>query len=140
MPSHTRTFLYKYLLSTMPIQNRNLLPLKEKRLRFDSETRQYVEHQKQELFLKGPIPLVWLSAAAALPGKALNVALAVRWVSDMSKGGDVHVTKVTLRHFGLSEDAYRDGLKRLEGVGLVTVIRKVGQRARVRVLSLSTIY
>jgi hypothetical protein len=28
-------------------------------------------------FLKGPIPLTWLSAAARLPGKALHVGL---WV------------------------------------------------------------
>ena len=111
--------------------------IKERRLRFDNQTRQFVELRKQELFLKGPIPLPWLSAAAALPGKALNVALAIRWVSDISKAAEIHVTKVALHHFGLSEDAYRDGLKRLEQAGLVAVVRKAGQRARVRLLPMT---
>ncbi len=111
--------------------------IKEKRLRFDNHTGQFVELRKQELFLKGPIPLSWLSTAAALPGKALNVALAVRWVSDISKAAEIHVTKVALHHFGLSEDAYRDGLKRLEQAGLVAVVRKAGQRARVRLLPMT---
>jgi hypothetical protein len=108
--------------------------IKERRLRFDGHIGQFVELRKQELFLKGPIPLPWLSAAAALPGKALNVALAIRWVSDMSKAAEIHITKAALQHFGLSEDAYRDGLNRLEQAGLVVVVRKAGQRARVRIL------
>ena len=108
---------------------------KETRLRFDSEAGHYIEFRQTSLFLKGPIPLAWLSVASALPGKALNVALAVRWVADMSKEGEVHVTKAALQHFGLSGDAYRDGLKRLEAAGLVTVSRKAGQRARVKILS-----
>ena len=30
-----------------------------------------------ERFLKGPIPMDWLSAAARLPGKSLHVAIAI---------------------------------------------------------------
>ncbi len=116
--------------------NKSAPKVKEKRLRFDNQTRQFVELRKQELFLKGPIPLTWLSAAAVLPGKALNVALAIRWVSDMSKAAEIHVTKAALQRFGLSVDAYRDGLKRLEQAGLVGVVRRTGQRARVRLLTL----
>ncbi len=112
--------------------------IKEKRLRFDNQTGQFIELRKQDLFLKGPIPLLWLSTAAALPGKALNVALAIRWVSDLSKAAEIYVTKAALQHFGLSEDAYRDGLKRLEQAGLVGVFRRTGQRARVRILTLPT--
>jgi hypothetical protein len=106
----------------------------ERRLRFDANANQFIEQKNRAPFLKGPIPLNWLSAAAALPGKTLNVALAVRWVADMSKAAEIHVTKAALQHFGLSEDAYRDGLKRLEQAGLVVVVRKAGQRARVRIL------
>ena len=110
----------------------------ERRLRFDANAKQFIEHKDREPFLKGPIPLSWLSAAAALPGKTLNVALAVRWVADMSKGGEAHVTKAALQYFGLSEDAYRDGLGRLEVAGLVAVTRKAGQRARVKILPVPT--
>ena len=122
----------------MTLQTHNPQVPKEKRLRFDGKTGQYVEARKSELFLKGPIPLTWLSVAASLPGKALNVALALRWVADMSNGSDVHVTKAALQHFGLSSDAYRDGLRRIEAAGLVAVSRKAGQRARVRILSTPT--
>lgn len=118
----------------MIVTDKSASTIKEKRLRFDNQTRQFVELRKQELFLKGPIPLPWLTAAAGLPGKALNVALAIRWVSDISKAAEIHVTKAALQHFGLSEDAYRDGLKRLEQAGLVAVLRKSGQRARVSIL------
>jgi hypothetical protein len=122
----------------MTLQSQCVPPTKEKRLRYDSEAGLYVEHRRTSLFLKGPIPLAWLSVAAAIPGKALNVALAIRWVADMSKGGEVHVTKAALKYFGLSEDAYRDGLGRLEVAGLVAVTRKAGRRARVKILSVLT--
>ena len=111
----------------------------ERRLRFDANANQFIEQKNRAPFLKGPIPLNWLSAAAALPGKTLNVALAVRWVADMSKGGEVHVTKAALKYFGVSEDAYRDALGRLEAAGLIAVSRKAGQRARVKILSVLAI-
>ena len=118
----------------MTLRPKAIEAIPERRLRFDANAKQFIEQKNSALFLKGPIPLSWLSAAAALPGKTLNVALAVRWVADMSKGGEVHVTKVALQYFGLSEDAYRDGLGRLEVAGLVAVTRKAGQRARVKIL------
>ena len=113
--------------------------ISERRLSFDANAKQFIEQKNRAPFLKGPIPLNWLSTAAALPGKALNVALAVRWLADMSKGGEVHVTKAALQYFGLSEDAYRDGLGRLEVAGLVAVTRKAGRRARVRILAVKPI-
>ena len=36
-------------------------------------------------FLKGPIPMAWLNAAAKLPGKTLNVGIAIWWLAGMSK-------------------------------------------------------
>jgi hypothetical protein len=35
-------------------------------------TRRPPRHRRGERFLKGPIPWPWISAAAALPGKALH--------------------------------------------------------------------
>ena len=122
----------------MALQEQHVSRPKEKRLRYDSKSGKYVECRKTSLFLKGPIPLAWLSVAASLPGKALNVALAIRWVADMSKGSEVYATKVALQLFGLSEDAYRDGLNRLEAAGLVAASRQAGRRTRVRILTLPT--
>ena len=112
-----------------PIKQKEAIP--EKRLRFDSTNKQYVEYQNRELFIKGPIPLNWLSAAAALPGKTLNVALAIWWLAGMSKSREIPVTAAALKHFVLSNDAYLDGLNRLERAGLITLARRAGSRARV---------
>ena len=48
----------------------------------------------------------------------------------------IKVTAKSLRDFSVSEDAYRDGLKRLEEAGLVSVKRKNGQRALIEIIVL----
>jgi hypothetical protein len=115
-----------------PIKQKEAIP--ERRLRLDTRTKQYVEHQNRELFIKGPIPLPWLSAAAALPGKTLNVAMVIFWLAGMSKHKEFQITGASLRHLAISEDAFRDGLKRLEKAGLIRVNQVPGRRPRVTVL------
>ena len=48
----------------------------------------------------------------------------------------IKVTTKSLKNFSVSEDAYRDGLKRLEEAGLVSVTRKKGQRALIEIIVL----
>lgn len=115
-----------------PINQREVIP--ERRLRFDAKTKQFVEGRNRELFIKGPIPLYWLSAAAALPGKALNAALVILWLAGMSKDKEFQITGASLRHLTISEDAFRDGLKRLEQADLIRVNQAPGRRPRVTVL------
>jgi hypothetical protein len=114
------------------IKHTEVIP--DRRLRFDAKAKQYVEHHNRELFIKGPISLPWLSAAAALRGKTLNVALAIWWLAGMSKAKEIHVTTAALNHFAVSNDAYLDGLNRLERAGLITLARRAGSRARVSVV------
>lgn len=57
-----------------------------KRLQLDRTTGKLVESAKAALFLRGPIPLNWLSCAAVLPGKTLNVSIALWWLHGMAKG------------------------------------------------------
>ena len=59
-------------------------------LRFNSATNEMVPESsemavrpKGQPFLKGPIQISWLEKAARLPGKSLNVALAIHWLSGM---------------------------------------------------------
>ena len=94
----------------------------------------YAATQNAPPFIKGPIPVGWISKAAALPGKALHLALAIQWLSGMNKGAPVKVSQKALGHFCISTDAYRDGLKRLESAGLITVARLPGQSPFVRVV------
>ena len=86
-----------------------------------------------EYFLKGPIPISWLQAAAKLPGKAYVVGTVLWWHHGMNQGSSVRVTRRSLERFSISEDAYRDGLHRLERAGLVSVMRRPGQRAEVHI-------
>lgn len=86
------------------------------------------------LFLKGPIPLNWLRVAARLPGKALNVSLAIRWHHDMAAGTPIKISKKAMDLFGFSADASHDALRRLESAGLVEVTRLPGQKPLIKLV------
>jgi hypothetical protein len=84
-------------------------------------------------FIRGPIPIDWIAAASALPGKTLNTALALWWLSGMKNHNEVKMSKQAMAYFDVSTDAYRDALSRLEKARLVTVRRQPGQRAWVKI-------
>lgn len=84
-------------------------------------------HKAGEWFLKGPIPGEWLHRAAALPGRALHVALAVWYLAGMEKSRQVRLTWAVFARFGVTPDAGRRGLAALEGAGLVAVDRHPGR-------------
>jgi hypothetical protein len=88
----------------------------------------YTPAKKSEPFLKGPIPLVWISKVSILPGKAFQTALAILWLSDMAGGGPIKLSRQAMQRFSLSADAARDAVKRLEAARVITVERKAGQR------------
>ena len=105
-----------------------------KRLRFDSESGVMIEQGKSEPFLKGPIPLNWLNRVACLPGKAINVALAIRWLADMNVNGPIKLSKKSMALFNFSADAASDAIRRMEIAGLIKVARNPGQRPSVQLL------
>ena len=107
------------------------IPVKRLRYSPSSTGTKLVEVAITKPFLKGPIYLDWLSAAARLPGKAINLALAVRWLVDMNGGNPAKLTAKALALLNVSEDACSDGLRRLESKGLITVTRQPGQRPTV---------
>jgi hypothetical protein len=75
-------------------------------------------------FLKGPIPLNWLSAAAKLPGKApLAVALAIKFESGRRRSDEIILTSAVLQRFGVNRKAKYRGLARLEEANLIRVHR-----------------
>lgn len=115
----------------MTILNINDLTIPVTRLRFSHEAKKLVEVKSSTLFLKGPIPLDWISAAAGLPGKALPLGIALWWLEGMSKGGGIKMTKIALAKLNVSRDAYYDGLKRLEAANLISVTREPGKKPHV---------
>ena len=105
-----------------------------KRVRHDSSTGQYIDAPMSVPFLKGPIPMAWLNTAAKLPGKTLNVGIAIWWLAGMSKTTAFKLTGKALNQLGVSRDAASDALKRLEENGLILVKRLPGQRPTVEIL------
>lgn len=89
-------------------------------------------HSRGELFLKGPIPLAWLRLAAEQPGKALVVAIELWFRAGIEKRRTIRISLSNLRvapH--LSRSSASRGLAALERAGLVTVVRRMGQKPTV---------
>ena len=109
-----------------------------KRVRLDSSTGKYIGAPLTVPFLKGPIPMAWLNEAAKLPGKAINLGLAIWWLAGMAQTKTFKLTGKALDQLGVSRDAAADALKRLEGRGLIRVQRAPGQRPTVEILSVAS--
>jgi hypothetical protein len=84
-------------------------------------------------FLKGPISLDWLSAAAHLSGRTLHVALALQHSAALQKSMTVKVPRKIREAFGISDGLYGHALKRLENAKLVTVERENGKAPQVTI-------
>ena len=107
-----------------------------RRLQLDAATGTLVAAPQRERFLRGPIPLEWLGVAASLPGKTINVALALWWRRGMAQGKPFKLTRAALTALNVERDAERKGIARLEQAGLIHVERKPGQRPLISILDL----
>jgi hypothetical protein len=105
-----------------------------KRLQLGAVSGTLTPAPKKELFLRGPVPLDWLAVAAKLPGKTINVAIALWWRNGMANGKPFKLTRMALTALNVERDAERQGLARLELAGLVEVERKPGQRPSISIL------
>ena len=86
-------------------------------------------------FIKGPIPLPWLSRAAGLPGKApLAVALAIRFEAGRRRSNEIVLTTAILERFCVNRKAKYRGLNALEEAKLVSVQRRLRRNPVVTIL------
>jgi hypothetical protein len=108
-----------------------------KRLQLDVASGTLRVTPRKALFLRGPIPLDWLAIAANLPGKTLNLAIALWWRKGMAKGKPFKLTQLALKTLNVERDAESAGLLRLEQAGLIQVERRPGQRPIVSILDLT---
>ena len=83
-------------------------------------------------YVKGPISLAWIQAAAQLPGKALHIAVACSYLSGLTRSKEVRLSNFVAKAFGVKKDAKLRGLNRLEERGLVQCIRRPGRSVVVR--------
>lgn len=83
-------------------------------------------HRPGEKFLKGPIPLRWLTLAATLRGKALHVGLALWFRAGLERSAIVPFNLGRLKHFGVERSAASRALTMLATRGLVSVQQRPG--------------
>jgi hypothetical protein len=90
-------------------------------------------HGPLDTFLRGPIPWPWWSRAASLPGRALHVASAVRYLVGWRGGPTVSLALGDLDPFlGIDRQTARRGLRALEYIDLVEVESRAGHKLLVR--------
>ena len=77
-------------------------------------------------FLKGPVPLNWLAAAAALPGKTLHVGIAIWLAYGVLKKRRFPFTPKWHQRFSIGPRALRQSLQRLQAANLVRIERRPG--------------
>jgi hypothetical protein len=100
--------------------------------------RKSLRHKPGQKFLKGPIPLPWLSVAARAAGKTLHVALALWFYAGLRTTTQVNFPKGWLElEFGMDRHTAYRGLAALEKAGLVSVARHRGRASLVTLLEVS---
>lgn len=83
-------------------------------------------------YLRGPIPLPWLTAAGRLPTRALQVAVALAFLAGVERTRvALKVSPKLLTEFGLNRFARYRALKDLERAGLITVVTRAPGRCPV---------
>jgi hypothetical protein len=116
-----------------PIINPKQLSLKSnKPLKVKKSDR---HHKIGKKFIKGPISLKWISIAARLPGKALHVALVLKFLEGLTRSRKISLSNKILNLFGVDRFAKARGLKELENANLIVVARKQGRSPVVTILS-----
>ena len=86
-------------------------------------------------FVKGPIPLTWISKAAQLPGKSVNAGLACWYLMGLKKTHTFKLSNMVASKFGLNKDSKARSLKHLEQAGLIRCTRDVGRSVVVEMLT-----
>ena len=90
--------------------------------------------QLGEPFLRGPISWPWLTVAALLPGKALQVALVVWFLAGLKRSDEVPLQTSRLAALGVSRHAAYRAVAALERARLISVSRRIGRQSLIRLL------
>ena len=84
------------------------------------------QHIVGERFLRGPIPLAWLTNAGTIDGKALHVGLYCWYLAGLTGSLQFKLPTGKLRALGVSRQAAYRGLAALAAKKLATVESKPG--------------
>lgn len=93
------------------------------------------ERVAQPKFIRGPIPLAWMTKAAQLPGNAAMLGLAAWWRCGLTGNNTVAITSAHAMRFGVkSRSGRRDALNRLAEANLITVEYSTNASPQVTIL------
>jgi hypothetical protein len=101
---------------------------------FTSSKKKRQDRLRRGQYVKGPIPIDWLSKAASLSGKAFHIAVALWYLVGVKKTNTVGLSNETTEKFGVARTAKYRNLEVLKQAGLVTVQRKHGRSPVVTLL------
>jgi len=91
--------------------------------------------RRSKPFIKGPIDLEWISKVALLPGKSLNVGLALMYLSGLTKNTeDLRLPQKHLKYFNVTRKSANRVLSLMEEEGLVEIERSQGRKHRVTIV------
>lgn len=91
-------------------------------------------YPRELYFLKGGILISWIYALMQLPGKALPVALELRFQCDLKKTDTVKFSCSQLTNMGVSRDSALRAINTLEQNGFISTERKRGCKIVVKIL------
>ena len=94
-------------------------------------------HRPGEQFLKGPIPLAWLTAAGRLPHGALQVGVLLWFEAGRPRNRAVTFCLARGEAMGMSKQTTRRALRQLQAAGLVSIARKPGRGLQVTILDVN---
>jgi DNA-binding transcriptional ArsR family regulator len=104
---------------------------------WNQSARKPPRHRSGERFIKGPLPLAWIKAAALQPYQALYVGLLLWHEAGWRKSCSIPFKLSQVRETGISRDTVRRSLKALEQAGLIYIERPSGRSLQITLLDAS---
>jgi hypothetical protein len=89
-------------------------------------------------FIKGPLPVIWLSKAGRLKGKTAEVSLVLWYLAGMMKSTTFPVSNKIPLEFGVDRHAKRRALKQLKDANLIRILQLPGRSPIVTILELDS--
>jgi hypothetical protein len=85
-------------------------------------------------FLSGPIPMDWLHTAGRINGRALHVAITLRFLAGVTKSKTVKLSQKHLEGFSIDRQTKRRALLALEAAGLISIENGMGKSPIITIL------
>jgi hypothetical protein len=99
--------------------------------------RSHTQRVTRNAFLKGPVPMNWLSTANKLPGKSLMVGLILWHLRGVRRTPVISLGNKILEEYGIDRKAKARCLKAMQNAGLIKVEQRRGCNPTVTILDIN---